>query len=419
MARSTIQRPESEIDSSILSDPVKVDHSLEVAYMPGSQKSPREIGKSRVRLPSFKVVVPLSVSSSFLFELFISSCTKYKFHITEQTSHSITAIQTLTSTMRNLFTCIVPISEEKKAKTSSIVRIDVAINEKNCARVVTVKGTYGFPNRIYQVIQMFKENLEKTGTEFLKDMKEESDLTMPNLQTAYYQVSRSLSNVEIPAGQMFSSFQEEFLNKFSDVEYSKSHTREMVSMVKTSIDSINELLLVSVPQFSRISIEKYTYSKLFTHIKKVYMHKKDLVIGKFREKRESRANMTDEELMALLDVKEKFCIKGIQNPYFMAIDSLNNLEKYTSPVDKLNCILESTTHMKTTVIDYWKGKQELETMDDQLPVIIFIVFKVALDSFPAQIEFLIDYTRTNSGMDNENRLLINYDAAVSFIISDM
>ena len=419
MARSTVQRPESEIDSSILSDPVKVDHSLEVAYIPGSQKSPREIGKSRVRLPSFKVVVPLSVSSSFLFELFISSCTKYKFHITEQTSHSITANQTLTSTMRNLFTCIVPISEEKKAKTSSIVRIDVAINEKNCARVVTVKGTYGFPNRIYQVIQMFKENLEKAGTEFLKDMKEESSLAMPNLQTAYYQVSRSLSNAEIPAGQMFASFQEEFLSRFSGTEYSKSHTREMVSMVKTSIDSINDLLLVSVPQFSRISIEKYTYSKIFPVIKQVYMHKKESIIERFKEKRQSRAGMTDEELMVLLDVKEKFCIKGIQNPYLMAIESLNNLEKHTSPVDKLNCILESTTHMKTTVIDYWKGKQELETMDDQLPVIIFIVFKVAVDSFPAHIEFLIDYTRTNSGMDNENRLLINYDAAVSFIISDL
>lgn len=419
MARSSLQRPESEIDSSIVSDPVKVDKSLEVAYIPGSQKSPREIGKSRVRLPSFKVVVPLSVSSNFLFDLFISSCTKYKFHITEQTSHSITAIQTLTSTMRNLFTCIVPISEEKKAKTSSIVRIDVAVNEKNCARVVTVKGTYGFPNRIYQVIQMFKENLEKAGTEFLKDMKEESDFAMPTLQTAYYQVSRFLSNSEIPAGQMFSAFQEEFQNKYSDIDYSKSHTREMITMVKTSIDSLNDILLSSVPQFARISIEKYTYSKVFPQIKKVYMSKKELSIEKFKEKRQSRSKMTDEELMALLDIKEKFCIKGIANPYMMAIESLNNLEKHTSPVDKLNCILESTTHMKTTVIDYWKGKQELETMDDQLPVIIFIVFKVSIESFPAQIEFLIDYTRTNSGMDNENRLLINYDAAISFIISDM
>ena len=409
MARSTVQRPVSEIDSSIVSDPVKVDKSLEVAYIPGSQKSPREIGKSRVRLPSFKVVVPLSVSSNFIFDLFISSCTRYKFHITEQTSHS----------MRNLFTCIVPISDEKKAKTSSIVRIDVAVNEKNCARVVTVKGTYGFPNRIYQVIQMFKENLEKAGTEVLKDMKEESDLSMPSLQTAYYQVSRFLSNSEIPAGQMFSAFQEEFLSKYSDIDYSKSHTREMITMAKTSIDSLNDILISSVPQYARISIEKYTYSKVFPQVKRVYMSKKELNLEKLKEKREARSKMADEELMALLDIKEKFCIKGIANPYMMAIESLNNLEKHTSPVDKLNCILVSTTHMKTTVIDYWKGKQELETMDDQLPVIIFIVFKVSIESFPAQIEFLIDYTRTNSGMDNENRLLINYDAAISFIISDM
>jgi hypothetical protein len=402
-----------------VSDPVKVDKSLEVAYIPGSQKSPREIGKSRVRLPSFKVVVPLSVSSSFLFDLFISSCTRYKFHITEQTSHSITAIQTLTSTMRNLFTCILPISEEKKAKTSSIVRIDIAVNEKNCARVVTVKGTYGFPNRIYQVIQLFKESLEKAGTEFLKETKEDSDFTLPTLQTAYYQVSRFLSNSEVPAGQMFISFHDEFWQKFSDLDFAARQVKEMTTMLKTSIDSINDLLSSSVSQFSRISIEKYIYSKLFPHIKKVYMHKKSETSSKFKAKRDENLSTPDEDLMRHLDIKEKFCIKGSVNPYSTAIESLNNLEKHTSPIDKLNCILESTTHMKTTVIDYWKGKQELETMDDQLPVIIFIVCRVGIESFPAQIEFLLDYTRANSGMDNENRLLINYDAAISFIINDM
>lgn len=419
MARSSIQRPESEINSSIVSDQAKVDKSLEVAYIPGSQKSPREIGKSRVRLPSFKVVVPLSVTSSFLFDLFLSSCSKHKFLVTEQTSHSITAIQTLTSTMRNLFTCILPLSDEKKAKTSSIVRIDIAVNEKNCARVVTVKGTYGFPNRIYQVIQMFKDMLEKAGTEFLKENKEESDYTLPTFQTSYYQVSRFLSNSEVPAGQMFLAFLEEFKNKFVDIEQTVTRVKELHNMLRNSIDSVNEVISPSVTQFSRLSVEKYVYSKLFPFVKEVYLHKKSVICSVLGEKREKYTGKTDTELMQILDIKEKFCIRGNERPYSTAIECLNGTEKYTSPIDKLNCILESTTHMKTTVIDYWKGKQELETMDDQLPVIIFIVFKVTIPTFPAQIEFLLDYTRANNGMDNEHRLLINYDAAISYILSDM
>lgn len=419
MARSSIQRPESEIDSSIVSNPAKVDKSLEVAYIPGSQKSPREIGKSRVRLPSFKVVVPLSVTSSFLFDLFLSSCSKYKFLVTEQTSHSITAMQTLTSTMRNLFTCILPISEEKKAKTSSIVRIDIAVNEKNCARVVTVKGTYGFSNRIYQVIQFFKESLEKAGTEFLKENKEDQDYTLPTFQSAYYQVSRFLSNSEVPAGQMFLGFLEEFKNKFDNVETSANKVKEIHVMLKSSIDAVNEIVSPSVSQFSRLSVEKYVYSKLFPFIKDVYLCKKSTACAALQEKREKYRGKSDAELMKILEIKEKFCIQGSQRPYLSAIEALNGLEKHTSPVDKLNCILESTTHMKTTVIDYWKGKEELETMDDQLPVIIFIVFQVSIPTFPAQVEFLLDYTRVNNSMDNEHRLLINYDAAISFIISDM
>ncbi|OMJ66371.1 hypothetical protein SteCoe_36791 [Stentor coeruleus] len=420
MDRSTVARPESEIESSIVSEQGRIDKSLELHYLPGTSKlSPREIGKSRVRLPCFKVVLPLSVSTSFLFDIFLTSCNKYKFLVSEQSSSSITAIQTLTSTMRNLFTCLLPISEEKKARTSSIVRIDVTVNEKNCARVVTVRGMYGFPNRICQVIQVFKDLLEKAGTEFVKENKEDSDLAMPTFQTAYYQVSRFLSNNEAPAGKLYSAFIEEFWGKYTDIPLAAQNTKAMVNFIKNSIDGINDLINKTVSQYSRLAIEKYIFTKIFAHVKKIYIEKKSEVTTRFLSKRSENQTKTDEELMQQLDVKEKFCIKGVKNPYFSAIESLNNLDKHSCPIDKLNCILESTTHMKTTVIDYWRGREELETMDDQLPVIIFIVCKTSLDNFPAQIEFLTDYTRVNTGMDNENRLLINYDAAISFILSDM
>lgn len=269
------------------------------------------------------------------------------------------------------------------------------------------------------MIQLFKESLEKAGTEFLKENKEDHDCTLPTFQSAYYQVSRFLSNSEVPAGQMFLAFLEEFKNKFDSVETSVNKVKEIQTMLKASIDAVNEVVSLSVSQFSRLSVEKYVYAKLFPFVKDVYMCKKATACAALLEKREKYREKSDVELMKILEIKEKFCIGGGQKPYLMAIEALNGLEKHASPVDKLNCILESTTHMKTTVIDYWKGKEELETMDDQLPVIIFIVFRVGISTFPAQIEFLLDYTRINNGMDNEHRLLINYDAAVSFIMSDM
>ena len=420
MDRSTAAaRPDSEINSSIISEPRKVDKSLEIGYISNIPKSPREIGKSRVRLPCYKVVLPLSVGSGVLSDIFTAACNKHKFLLSEHTSSSITAIQTLTSTMRNLFTCIMPLSEEKKARTSSIIKLDIALNEKNCARIVTIKGTYGFPNRIYPVIQLFKELLEKSGAEFLKENKEDNDPALPTFQTAYYQVSRFLSNGEMPAGKLFQSFLEEFWTKYEDINASTSKTREIINYIRVLVDNISEIIIKSVPQYTKIAVEKYIYSKVFQQLKKIFGEKKSSTTLEFLKKREIFRSKTYEELMSQLEIKEKFRIKGNNDPYLSAIESLNNLDKHTSPIDKLNCILESTTHMKTTVIDYWKGREELETMDDQLPVIIFIVCRTSLDSLPAQIEFLIDYTRCNSGMDNENRLLVNYDAAISFIVNEM
>ena len=419
MDRSSAQHPESEINSSIISEQIKIDKSLEIGHTSHSPKSPREIGKSRVRLPYYKVVLPLSISCGLLFDIFTSSCNKFKFLISDQTSTSITATQTLTSTMRNLFTCILPLSEEKKAMTSSIIRLNIALNEKNCARVISITGLYGFPNRIYPVIQHFKQLLENTGAEFVKEEKEENDLAVPNFQTAYYQVSRFLSNTEIPSGKLYQAFIKEFYEKYSNIEKAAALSKEVLEYIKRIIDNINDLIIKTVSSNSRLAIEKYIYSKIFPQVKKIYEAKTFELSQNFEKKRKSLQDLNEDELMALLDVKEKFRIKGTKTPYFNAIENLNNLDKHSSPIDKLNCILESATQMKTTVIDYWKGKEELETMDDQLPVIIFIVTRTSLDCLPTQIEFLLDYTRTNAGMDNEHRLLINYDAAISFIIHEI
>ena len=419
MDRSTAARPDSEINSSVISEPARIDKSFEIQYISKLSNSPREIGKSQVRLPCYKVVLPFSVSSSLITDIFNASCRKYKFLISEQTSSSITAVQTLTSTVRNLFTCILPLSEEKKARTSSIVKLEISLNEKNCARVVQVQGTYGFPNRIFPVIQIFKELLEKSGTGFLKENKEETDFSLPTFQTAYYQVSRFLSNSETPASNIFRIFLEEFWERYEDISASARKTMEILNYVRSTIDQINETIAKTVTQYSRQAVEKYIFSKIYQHLKKIYVEKKSILCQDFLTKKDKLSIVSDRELMQRLEIKEKFRIKDCDQPYLSAIESLNGLDKHSSPIDKLNCILESTTNMKTTVIDYCKGREELETMDDQLPVIIFIVCKTGMDTLPAQIEFLIDYTRCNPSMDNENRLLINYDAAISFIVNDM
>lgn len=77
--------------------------------------------------------------------------------------------------------------------------------------------------------------------------------------------------------------------------------------------------------------------------------------------------------MDVLEIRAKYRLQDTEVPYSEAIDIFNKIGNLTTPLEKLNCWLSSMASMKTTVLDYWKSKEELETMDDELPVIIYIV----------------------------------------------
>lgn len=90
-----------------------------------------------------------------------------------------------------------------------------------------------------------------------------------------------------------------------------------------------------------------------------------------------------------------------------------------TPLDKLNCLLEAMTLMKTCVIDYWKGKEELKTMDDRLPVVIYIISQIQAENLPSQIRFLQDYIADSAGFENEQRILTDIGSSIHYIIHDL
>lgn len=60
-------------------------------------------------------------------------------------------------------------------------------------------------------------------------------------------------------------------------------------------------------------------------------------------------------------------------PYSEAIKCIERLETIHSPREKLQCLSESFACLKTAIVDHWKGKVELNTMDDVLPLTIYVV----------------------------------------------
>ena len=68
--------------------------------------------------------------------------------------------------------------------------------------------------------------------------------------------------------------------------------------------------------------------------------------------------------------------------------------------------MQMFAEMKTDVIDYSKGKFELEGMDDQMPVFIYIMLMANLTNPMTEMNLLYDYLKYQE-KDTEQMLITN------------
>lgn len=95
---------------------------------------------------------------------------------------------------------------------------------------------------------------------------------------------------------------------------------------------------------------------------------------------------------------------------------IEKIQSFTSPREKLLCLSESFSCLKTAIVDYWKGKVELNTMDDVLPLTIYLVSQADLTHPASEIHMLEDYLRIyDKGLEIEKKLLTNLDVSVKYI----
>lgn len=96
------------------------------------------------------------------------------------------------------------------------------------------------------------------------------------------------------------------------------------------------------------------------------------------------------------------------HPYYSAIRELETIQHYSSPREKLERILLAYSRMKMAVTVFYKGKQEIETMDDELPIVIFLVVFVQNPTFVYEVLMVEDYMRRDEKYEIERRTMINF-----------
>lgn len=72
--------------------------------------------------------------------------------------------------------------------------------------------------------------------------------------------------------------------------------------------------------------------------------------------------------------------------------------------------------MKSSVVDFHKGKQELVSMDDELPLIIFILVHTTPEFLYSDIHFVEDFIKLETSLESEKRLMVNIKVILPFFV---
>ena len=63
--------------------------------------------------------------------------------------------------------------------------------------------------------------------------------------------------------------------------------------------------------------------------------------------------------------------------------------------------------MKASVVDFYKGKEEICSMDEELPLLIYILLNAKLENIFAELNFVQDYVNIDPSLDSEKRMMTN------------
>ena len=287
----------------------------------------------------------------------------------------------------------------------------------------------------------------------------------------YYYFHKILSSDQYSLGKKVSNFLSEFETEYKSIKESSEllpqplqSTINMINVIVADLYSDYNMSRNSANplQFWRTSVEKYIFSKVYPRIFGMYImkynetdatfvkrsaaikaidpikmlehlgvNKKYIISDNFQfsnsEQKFDFNDTIDSRAKDLIDLEksqsdssEPSTLRSPKNailPYHESIKALERISSFTSPREKLEWVIDSFSNMKASIVDYWKGKVELQTMDDILPLTIYTVWYCNCSNFASEINFLKDFlniTSTTEADESIERTLVNIEMGIQY-----
>jgi len=161
--------------------------------------------------------------------------------------------------------------------------------------------------------------------------------------------------------------------------------QEIIQQILRQVEAKNELKK-HFP-FCRLTVESQIFAGLLNPLMMAYRFKHQEKEARFANSQEAILRQQSIlQVLKFLDIKPRYWLISKEEiekhsslgshlplPYCLAIEELNKLDKFDKPREKLKVVTAMLCLMRLSVIEFSKGNLRLGSMDDELPIIIYIV----------------------------------------------
>ncbi|CDW76663.1 UNKNOWN [Stylonychia lemnae] len=331
-----------EIDYDQQTNPNKSNQDRNQVIPKKSNKKKISTMSLKQTLPSFKLNVPLSVSTSEIFEVFTSISKAQRFQIIEMEQSLATAVNKEPFSIKKMFMRCIPFSDGKNSQQNdsfiSAIRIQISVNEQKCCRKIHLKGLYGEITRLQEFSNSFKNKINEIseqaqihsnrGGKLMTQAKKTSNNSLVNLSTAFNQRKQKGMKKGAQILQDDDSDQEAKYGTYNETSSiyqihkilsSDQYTlgKNMEGIMELINDTVNQFQsqynlgkdsAKSLMQYCRPSVEKYVFQKLYDKLFAMYACKNERDDMIFVERSSIIKKMKPFDVMLYLGIKEKFLI---------------------------------------------------------------------------------------------------------------
>ena len=307
-----------------------------------------------------------------------------------------------------------------------------SVNKIKIIKQSKVLYKYNLEKVLNDQIQMKKDNLLKNINIPKKKFMFQEEETLVEKSNKkvnrYYEIYKILSNVGYELGKTISDFIENFKEKYKDLKTKKEKTEkintmeimaDIVKLIEYTTNTLNCNYNKDInynTNFYNSATEQFIFNKIYNYLFEIYEYK-------FRKNNEDfllvqkdiNEKIQIKDIITKINIKKKY-ISNDPIPFKPVIENINKIQLEKCLKNKFKIITQCSLEIRNCILEYTGGKYELESMDDELPIIIYLVTQIKVDNLFAELNMIDDYIKCTMRDELvQNKMVTNLLSSLNYI----